>query len=132
MSNDNNEQIELLREILKWVRFAGSNQVKGVLVSTLDSDKKRLAYQLSDGKNASRAIAEQAGVDASTAQDWWKEWTLLGLGEGIPVAGGGTRFKKSFDIKMYGMSVPAVKTKNNAAQPAAVSAPAEAGGTENA
>lgn len=132
MSDNKDEQTELLREILKWVRFAGSNQVKGVLVSTLDTDKKKLVYHLSDGKNASRAVAEQAGVDASTAQDWWKEWILLGLGEGVAVKGGGTRFRRAFDIKMYGMSVPAAKVKNNTVQPATGQAQPDTGGVENA
>jgi hypothetical protein len=130
MSDGNNEQTELLREILKWVRFASSNQVKGVLESTLNSDKKRVVYHLSDGNSTSRAIGEQADVDFRTISEWWKEWTLIGLGDGVTVSGG-TRFRRSFDIKMYGMTVPSVKPKGNAAPPVAEAVQVEAGGAEN-
>ena len=54
MSSEN-EQILLLKEILKWIRFAGMKQVKEVLASVLDTQQKKLAYQLSDG---SRGIVE--------------------------------------------------------------------------
>jgi hypothetical protein len=131
MSQGNNEQTEILREILKWVRFAGSNQVKAVLESALNSEKKRLVYYLSDGKSTSRVIGEQANVDFRTISEWWKDWTLLGLGDGVTVSGG-TRFRRSFDIKMYGMTVPAVKPKSNAVQPVAEAVQVEAGGMENA
>lgn len=105
------EQTEILREILKWTRFMGSAQVKTTLISTLDSDKKKLAYQMSDGKNTRRIIGEQVGIDDRTVSDWWQEWILLGIGEGIAVAGGGNRFKRSFDLKALGISLPAVKVK---------------------
>lgn len=105
------EQTEILREILKWIRFMGSSQVKSVLISTLDNDKKRLAYHLSDGNNTTRIIGEQVEVDPATISDWWKQWILLGIGEGVAVKGGGNRFKRSFDLKALGITLPAIKVK---------------------
>lgn len=108
MSGQNDEQIELLREMVKWVRFSGMKQVKEVLMSTLNNEKKIIAYHHSDGKNTSTVISKLSGIAQPTISDLWKEWLSLGLGEAI-TASGGSRFKKSFDLKMFGIVVPEVK-----------------------
>lgn len=115
MSNQNNEQIELLREIAKWMRFAGFKQVKDVLTSTLDGEKKILAYHLSDGKTTSTVISQLTGINQPRISELWKDWLSLGLGESIS-ASGGSRFKKSFDLKMFGMIVSEVKQKEDESQ----------------
>jgi hypothetical protein len=104
-----NEQTVLLREILKWIRFAGMKEVKNTLVSALDSEQKRLVYHLSDGSRVTVEIAKLAGIGShQTVADMWKAWLRLGLGESIPVKGG-TRFKRSFDLKDFGIEVPQIK-----------------------
>lgn len=108
MSEQNNEHIELLREMVKWVRFSGMKQVKEVLISTLNTEKKIIAYNYSDGKNTSTVISKLSGIAQPTISDLWKEWLSLGLGEAIS-ASGGNRFKKSFDLKMFGIKVPEIK-----------------------
>lgn len=108
MSEQNNEQIELLREIAKWMRFSGFRQVKDVLTTTLDSDKKIVTYHLSDGKNTSTVISQLSGISQPKVTDLWKEWLSLGLGESISASGGG-RFKKSFDLKIFGIVIPEIK-----------------------
>lgn len=111
MSDQNSEQIELLKEIAKWMRFVGFKQVKDVLTSTLDNEKKILAYHLSDGKNTSTIISQLTGINQPRISEFWKEWLSLGLGESIS-ASGGSRFKKSFDLKMFGVVVPEIKMKS--------------------
>lgn len=108
MSEQNDEQIVLLKEIAKWVRFNGFNQVKDVLRTTLDNDKKILAYDLSDGKTTSTVIAQKTGINQQKITVLWKEWLTLGLGESISVSGG-SRFKSSFDLKMFDIQIPEVK-----------------------
>lgn len=108
MSDQNNEQTELLREMVKWVRFSGMKQVKEVLTSTLNNEKKIIAYHYSDGKNTSTVISKMSGIAQPTISDLWKEWLSLGLGEAI-TASGGSRFKKSFDLKLFGITVPEIK-----------------------
>ena len=111
MSNDKTEQTELLREITKWLRFLGMKEVKVVLKDTLNDEKKIIAYHHSDGKNTSRTISEISGMAYQTVSDLWKDWLSLGLGEPVS-ASGGSRFKKSFDLKMFGINVPETKTKS--------------------
>ena len=110
MSEESQEQTRLLREIEKWLRFMGLGQAKTVLTTTLDNEKKILAYHLSDGKNTSTVIAGLTGINQSRVTELWKEWLSLGLGEPIS-ASGGSRFKKSFDLKMFGIQVPEIKQK---------------------
>jgi len=118
MSEQNNEQIELLREMVKWLRFMGLEKAKVVLTTTLDAGKKILAYHLSDGKNTSTVIANLTGISQSRVTEWWKEWLSVGLGEAM-IASGGSRFKRSFDLKMFGIVVPEVKQKDDESQKSA-------------
>ena len=109
--SDNDEQIELLREIAKWSRFMGFKQVKDVLVTTLDDKKNAHAYHLSDGKNTSTIISKATGINQPKITELWKDWLSLGLGESVS-ASGGSRFKRSFDLKMFGISIPEIKQEN--------------------
>ena len=112
MNDQNDEQIALLKEIARWVRFNGFSQVKGILQTTLDNDKKRLVYHLSDGKNTSRTIAQKSGTSQPRIVELWKDWLALGLGESIKITGG-HRFKHSFDLKIFRIAVPVVQTELN-------------------
>jgi hypothetical protein len=102
------EQTQLLRDILKWLRFMGNTQVSGALETTLSSEKLRLVYQLSDGKNTSIGISKLTGMGQPRVSELWRQWVLLGLGDAI-TASGGSRFKRAFDLKAMGIAVPEVK-----------------------
>ncbi len=103
MSDNESEQTRILREILKWVKFAGIKEVKTILLSTLDTEQKKLAYHLSDGTRGTVEIAKTANFGSTkTIFDLWQSWLKLGLGESIPVKGG-TRFKRSFDLEEFGI-----------------------------
>lgn len=118
MNAQNDEQTRLLREILKWIRFAGMKEVKNTLVGILDADQKRLVYHLSDGTRGIVEIAKLVGIGStSTVFDMWQAWLKVGLGESIPVKGG-SRFKRSFDLEDLGIEVPPMKEikKEEAAQ----------------
>jgi hypothetical protein len=102
------EQIGLTKEMLKWLRFMGSNQVTAALNTTLTNDKLRLAYQLSDGKNTSTLISQLTGISQPRISELWKQWVLAGLGDTI-TASGGSRFRRAFDLKAIGIPVPEIK-----------------------
>lgn len=106
-ANQENQQTEVLREILKWVRFAGIKEVKAVLETSLDTEQKRAAYHISDGSRATREVASKAGYGSkSTVEVLWKKWRRLGLGESFQVKGRGERFRRSFDLEEFEMEVP--------------------------
>ena len=112
MNPQENEQTQLLREILKWIKFAGMKEVKSTLISVLDTDAKRFVYQKSDGTNGTVELAKLAGFGSnSKVADMWDTWLKLSLGENIPVRGG-SRFKRSFDLEDFGIEVPETNAKN--------------------
>lgn len=114
--------IELLEQMVKWVKFSGMKEVKDTLVSVLNTEVKKLAYHLSDGSRGTVEVAELAGIGSTrTIFDMWQAWLKLGLGESIPVRGG-SRFKRSFDLRDLGIEIPQSKRVENeekqAAEPA--------------
>jgi len=104
---DNNEEIKnILKEMLKWTKFQGMQEVKQVLETALDTDTKKLIYELSNG-DSSPKIAKTARVDPTTVRDYWKDWTILGIAEIHPDYR--KRCRKVFSLKEVGIEVPEAK-----------------------
>jgi len=108
------DEISILKEILKWIKFAGMKEVKTVLENELQSEQEKIAYQNSDGTKGTRDLAKLVGVGSNKTIDlMWGKWFKMGLGESIPVKGG-ERFKRSFDLLDFGIKVPEItKEKPN-------------------
>lgn len=120
------EQTQILREILKWVRFSAMGELKSTLASALDSDRLKLVYQLSDGTRGTVDLGKLVGMSNSKVFELWQTWLRQGLGETVPVKGG-NRFKRTFDIEDFGLKTPQVR------QPARESPPeVESAGTGEA
>lgn len=99
--------IQLLEEILKWVRLEGVQRVETTLNKLLKTDTERLVYENSDGRT-SREIAEIAGVSHTTVTNYWNRWAEYGIVEEVR-ARGGTRYKRIFSLSDFGIVVPEVK-----------------------
>lgn len=107
MTDQNETELSVLKEILKWVRFSGMKGAREQLESVLDSEQKKLVYQLSDGSRGIVEIGKVTGIaSTSTISRYWKTWSKMGFGEYIAVRGG-DRFKKSFDLEEIGIEAPA-------------------------
>jgi len=98
---------DILREILKWTKFEGMQNVKQVLETTLDNDCKRLIYEFSDGRSSPK-IAKIVGVDATTVRNYWKDWAVLGIVKIHPDYK--KRYCRLFSFKEVGIEVPSLKT----------------------
>ncbi len=98
--SENNEQTEILREILKLIKVTSFKQVKDILNSILDTDTKKMVYQLSDGKIGSTEVIKKGKSSTESVSKYWNQWPKLGLGESIS-AKGGKRFKRSFDLEDF-------------------------------
>jgi len=109
VEHQTSEQTEILREILKWIKFAGAKEVKNVLLATLENEQKRLIYHLSDGNRGTLEIAKAAGTSDTTVRRYWASWARQGIVESLKVRGG-ERYKKSFELEDFGMEVPQPKT----------------------
>lgn len=109
---DNNEEIKnILKEILKWTKFQGMQKIKQVLETALNTDTKKLVYELSDGISSPK-IAKIAGADSSTVRDYWRDWAILGIVEIHPEYK--RRYRRIFSLKEVGIEVPEVKEKTEA------------------
>jgi hypothetical protein len=120
MNTEEMDEKQLLREILKWTRFAGMNQVKAILDTQLKTDVDKLIYQKSDGTRGTVELGNLVGLSKDTVNKMWESWVVMGLGEDIPVRGG-SRFKRSFDLQEFGVKVPekAGNPKQGVTQPTA-------------
>lgn len=101
------EQIRLLKEILKWTRFSAMPGVQVALNDTLDSEQKKLIYDLSNGQRGSVEIAQAAKVSDWTVRNYWRIWASKGLVEPLK-AGRGDRFKASFSLEDFGITSPKI------------------------
>ncbi|GAH62867.1 unnamed protein product [marine sediment metagenome] len=108
--------IELLEEILKWTRFEGNQRVKEVLLDELDTDVKKIAYELSDRRSSSK-IARVIDVTDQTIRNWWKKWAKRGLTEVHPDYK--MRFRKVFPLRDFGIEVPEIKKGEKIVEPTA-------------
>ena len=104
--NGNNEIKDILKEILKWTKFEGMQKVKQVLENTLDTDTKKLIYELSDGRS-SPTIARLARVSPPTVRDYWADWVVLGIAEIHPDYK--KRCRRVFSLEEIGIAVPQVE-----------------------
>lgn len=116
MRQQSSEQTEILREILKWIKFTAAKEVKNVLMATLDTEQKRLIYHLSDGNRGSIEISKLASTSDTTVRRYWASWVRQGIVESLRVRGG-ERYKKSFELEDFGIEVPQFKTLTEPAEP---------------
>lgn len=106
--------IELLEEILKWVRLEGAQRAKDTLAGLLKTDTEKLVYENSDG-HTSREIAQAVGTSHATVTNYWKKWARYGIVREAS-ARGGTRYLKVFELSDFGIEVPSVSSKAKAEQ----------------
>ncbi len=111
MSKDKNDLIiELLHELVKWTKFQAWGKVKDVLLSVLDHDEKKKIYNLSNGENSSRSIANEVTTTHTTIVKYWNEWANSNIVEPIKVQRG-VRYKKMFNLEDFGIIIPKTSQK---------------------
>ena len=74
--SENNEQTEILREILKWIKVSSYREVKDLLDSILKTNTEKLIYQYSNGENTSTEVVKKAKSSSQKVSDSWKEWNI--------------------------------------------------------
>jgi hypothetical protein len=101
--------IELLEEILKWVRLEGAQRAKDTLRELLKTDTEKLIYENSDG-HTSREIAQVVGTSHGTVVNYWRKWVRFGIVK-EKSSRGGTRFVKVFSLADFGMEFPRISAQ---------------------
>jgi hypothetical protein len=95
------ETNNLLREILRWLRFQSLDKAKTAVSTLLDTDKKKVVFELTDGKASSRTLASKCGVDRGALLRWWSDWFTAGI-----VTKDGDTYKQLFSLKELGIRLP--------------------------
>jgi len=106
--------IDLLEEILKWVRLEGAQRAKDTLTGLLKTDAEKLVYENSDGRT-SREIAGVVGTSHVTVINYWKKWLKFGIVK-EKSSRGGTRFVKVFSLSDFGIEVPRLSAGEKAVE----------------
>ena len=75
------EMVSLMRELLKWSKFEGKQQLKKMLVDNLKEPSELLVYEFSDGERSARDIEKATGVSDTTVGRNWEKWFKLGIVE---------------------------------------------------
>ena len=97
-----NETLDVLKQIEKWLRITSIPIVKEILVSTLQSREEKKIYHLSDGRNQTE-IAKLAKVSQPTVSNYWKKWAKIGIFE--QTEDHKKRWKKSFLLEDFNIDV---------------------------
>jgi hypothetical protein len=98
-----------LYDAVKLIRVISHPKIKEILEATLDSNEKRLVYDMMDGEKTVATIQELSGVNVRFISEWGQEWEKLGLVEIDSNANVRGRRRKSFDLSLYDIQV----IKNN-------------------
>ena len=109
MNEETEKQTKILEEILKWIKFSGTKDVKEVLLNNLTDDTKILIYHYSDGMNAIPFLKDLLGIKGNNViPKLWDKWKNVGIMEKINVKRG-ERGRKIFNLEDFGILIPEVK-----------------------
>jgi hypothetical protein len=103
------QAVELLRELVAYTRAANHLTITKVLETILDSDDKRLVYQLSDGDASARDIQRLSGVNKDSISEWWREWEQIGIAQQSRSSNVKGRRQRLFSLSDFGIAVPEPK-----------------------
>jgi len=93
------ETLRVLKELLVWTRVGFYAEVKSMLGDVLNTEKKKLAFQLADGVRAGESIRVELKMSPNDLSDLFKQCTSLGLMEQLE---GGKR-RRLFDLSNFGL-----------------------------
>lgn len=103
MLDPQSETVDLLRAIERNTRDIADllevgygAQLRRRLAPILSDQRKRNAYQATDGDASSRDVGRVAGVSDKTIRDWWRDWSKAGLLRPADTEG---RFIKKYDLQ---------------------------------
>jgi hypothetical protein len=95
------EQIRLLREILRWTRETALPATRARVEQLVDSDEKKRVYEaIADGTQSMRALEKSTGVRRGEISDWVKVWEA-----GALVEHGSSPPKALFSLRELGIAL---------------------------
>lgn len=81
-----NDELEVMKEMLKWLEFMGRQEAVEVVAEALDfggdeakEKAAKIAYQLTDGGHSTRDIEGHVPFGRGWVSDRHQEWATLGI-----------------------------------------------------
>lgn len=71
--------VQLLAELVGWVKFANRTALRETLVDTLKSDNDRAVYELTDGSRTPVEFAREVGISRQAVGQKWAAWRDAGI-----------------------------------------------------
>ena len=111
--NENKEFMDILREILKWLRFIGKRQLRTLLLDALKEDIDKVVYELSDGRSLREIekICKDNGysIGRNAIKSYWDKWKPLGIV--VPSKKYQGRYGRIVSLKEVGIEFAETKIK---------------------
>ncbi len=100
--------VESNKRIEDLLRILSQPVIEAAIPSVFKNSKQIRAYELSDGVNSTRQIAEIVGVDQKTISTWWRTWEKEhGIVEKTGIRGQFRRLYSLVDVvTRYSISTP--------------------------
>ena len=109
---NDDKAIELLGEAVRWLRFQSMEKAKSAVSLLLDTDQKKIAFEMADGLLSARAVSFKIGVSDVTIGKWWNAWFSAGI-----LFENDKTYKKLFSLSDLGIEIPnALIKKGNDSQ----------------
>jgi hypothetical protein len=94
-----------LKELLKWTKFAGMQQLRNILLQAIGDDAiAALVFELSDGTRGTREVGKLAGIGNATVARYWRKWSKIGIVELSNAYQG--RYQRICSLGEVGLPVP--------------------------
>lgn len=100
---------DTLHELLAWTRATGHSQVRETLEAALETDDKRLVYQLMDGRRGVAEIQKLSNVNVRYISEWGQEWERTGIVVASRRSSVKGRRERAFELGDFGIAAPKVK-----------------------
>ena len=102
------EILKVLNDLLVWTRVGVYHTAKAMLMDVLNTDKKKIAYQLADGSRSGESIRIEVRMGPNDLSDLFKQCISVGL---MALAEGGKR-RRLFDLTDFGLLPAMPPTKD--------------------
>lgn len=97
------EVLDILKQILKWQKIQGTKILKDLIISALDDNYKKYAYEKTGELNRDE-LCKQLVISSATLSKWWKDWFSMGI-----IEQEGKGYSKLISLKDLGIEVPTIE-----------------------
>jgi len=102
------EANEILEDILKWQRLQGIKILRELVPILLNDEKKKIVYEMTDGKNSQSEISKKVGIATGSVSNWWNLWYSNGI-----LIKDGVKYLKIMSLKEIGIEIPELVSNQN-------------------